>query len=295
MSTLLLGANGQLGRHLRAELDHPITCARERADHVCDLSDPAAVAALLNAVNPRRIVNAAAWTAVDDAEDHPDEAFRLNHDLPAALTTWCRAHDALLVHYSTDYVFSGHPGRPWREDDAVAPESVYGTTKLAGEQAVAASGCRALVLRTAWVYSALPGNFVSAILRRAASGEGLRVVSDQTGSPTWAGTLARATERLLETVAGDVRRPTLVHVAGRGRMSWHELALAAVQMAAERGIIPAEVAVEPITSDQWPQKAARPAWSVLDCSRYEQLAGEPLPECEQALAECLDQWSDAPC
>ncbi|MFW5927543.1 MAG: dTDP-4-dehydrorhamnose reductase, partial [Wenzhouxiangella sp.] len=244
MTTLLLGASGQLGRHLAARMPQTVTCARDGADHVCDLSDPASVADLLEKVRPGRIVNAAAWTAVDAAEDHPREAFRLNHDLPATLAEWCRRHDALLIHYSTDYVFSGNPGRPWREDDPVAPESVYGTTKLAGEQAVASSGCRALVLRTAWVYSALPGNFISAILRRAAAGEGLKVVSDQIGSPTWAGTLVGATLRLLESFADDIRRPTLLHVAGRGRMSWHELAVAAVQMAAERGIIPAEVAIE---------------------------------------------------
>ncbi|WP_376696899.1 dTDP-4-dehydrorhamnose reductase [Wenzhouxiangella sp. EGI_FJ10305] len=294
MTTLLLGANGQLGRHLRAEIDGMVTCARSGADHTLDLSDIESVPALLDRVRPDVIVNAAAWTAVDDAEAHESEAFRLNHDLPAALAGWCRGHDALLVHYSTDYVFSGEPGRPWREDDPVAPESAYGRTKLAGEQAIAISGCRALVLRTAWVYSALPGNFVSAILKRAGDGQDLKVVADQTGSPTWAGTLAQATRQLL-SLGQRVDRPELLHVSGQGAMTWHALAERAVQLAAERGIIPDIVGVEPIGSDQWPQKARRPAWSVLDGSRYEQLTGQRLPSCEQALTECLDRWSKAPC
>jgi len=294
MTTLLLGANGQLGRHLRAAIDGMVTCARSDADHVLDLTDSHALAALLERLRPEVIVNAAAWTAVDDAEDHESEAFRLNHDLPTALAEWCLGSDALLVHYSTDYVFSARPGRAWREDDPVAPESAYGRSKLAGEQAIATSGCRALVLRTAWVYSALPGNFVSAILKRAGEGRDLKVVADQTGSPTWAGTLARATQRLL-SLAGEVERPELLHVSAQGAMTWHDLALRAVQLAAGRGIIPGVVDVEPIGSEQWPQKAQRPAWSVLDGSRYEQFAGQPLPDCEQALAECLDQWSKAPC
>lgn len=295
MSCLLLGANGQLGRHLRARVTDLVTCARQDADVCCDLADPGALDDVLDSLQPRAIINAAAWTAVDDAEDHRDAAYGLNCDVPARLSSWCRDHDTLLVHYSTDYVFSGNPGRPWREDDPVAPESVYGASKLAGEQAITASGCRALVLRTAWVYSALPGNFLSAILKRAGQGGALRVVSDQVGSPTWAGTLATATEVLLDRVEQKVERPTLLHVAGKGAMSWHELASKAVQMAAERGIIESTVAVEPITSDQWPQKAKRPQWSVLDGSRYERMTGEPLPDATAALAECLEKWKDAAC
>lgn len=295
MSCLLLGANGQLGRHVRQHLAEVVTCARSQADFNCDLSDPGALVGVLDAVQPQIIINAAAWTAVDDAEDHRDAAFGLNRDLPGHLATWCKEQGALLIHYSTDYVFRGHPGRAWREDDPVGPESVYGQSKLAGEQAIAASGCRALVLRTAWVYSALPGNFLSAILKRAGQGDALRVVADQTGSPTWAGTLAAATVTLLETVAAGVERPVLLHVAGKGAMTWHEFALAAVQMAAERGIIETEVAVEPIASDQWPQKAKRPEWSVLDGSRYEELTGQSLPAVTEALAECLDRWKNAPC
>lgn len=295
MKRLLLGANGQLGRHLRHRLGDLVTCARSNADHRCDLSEGRAVDELLDSVRPHTIINAAAWTAVDDAEDQREAAFALNRDLPARLAAWCRHNDALLIHYSTDYVFSGNPGRPWREDDATAPESVYGASKLAGEQAVTDAACRALILRTAWVYSALPGNFLSAILKRAGQGGDLRVVADQTGSPTWAGTLAQATARLLDTVRPELSGPLLMHVAGQGAMSWYELASEAVQMAAERGIIDTAVAVEPICSDQWPQKARRPEWSVLDGTCYERITGQPLPEAKAALAECLDHWKDATC
>jgi dTDP-4-dehydrorhamnose reductase len=294
VTTLLLGANGQLGRHLRAEMPGLVTCARSDADHSLDLSHLDELRSLLDRLRPATILNAAAWTAVDDAEAHEAAAFRLNHDLPSALADWCRRSGSLLVHYSTDYVFSGNPGRPWREDDPVAPESVYGRTKLAGEQAIATSACRALVLRTAWVYSALPGNFVQAILRRAAQGQDLKVVADQTGSPTWAGTLARATRWLLD-LAGRVERPELLHVSGQGAMTWHDLAQRAVQMAAERGIISRIVDVDPISSAEWPQKARRPGWSVLDGSRFEQFTGRALPACEADLAECLNHWSDNPC
>lgn len=294
MSTLLLGAGGQLGRHLNARMAGLVTCARQGGDHAVDLSRFERVRELLDRAAPGVIVNAAAWTAVDDAEDNEAAALRLNGELPGLLAEWCRERGALLVHYSTDYVFSGAPGRPWRENDPVAPESAYGRTKLAGEQAIMASGCRALVLRTAWVYSALPGNFVSAILRRAGQGQALKVVADQTGSPTWAGTLAAATRRLLER-AGDVDRPLLMHVSGQGAASWYDLARRAVQLAAASGFIPEAVDVEPIGSDQWPQKATRPAWSVLDGGRYERFTGEPLPGWDDALAECLDRWSQAPC
>lgn len=294
MRTLILGAKGQLGRHLRHLLPQAETCARSQADHVLDLNDFQALSRLLDARQPQVILNAAAWTAVDAAEEQVDAAWALNRDLPAQLADWARGHDALLLHWSTDYVFSGQPGRAWREDDSPAPQSVYGKSKLAGEEAVMASGCRAFILRTAWVYSALPGNFISAILKRAADGQDLRVVDDQIGSPTWAGSLARAALPLLplgEALKGAVR----LHVSGQGAVSWHQLARTAVQLAVEHGIIPAMVNVEAIGGDEWPQKAQRPAWSVLDGSRYEKLTGQALPHWQDALEECLSSWRTPPC
>jgi dTDP-4-dehydrorhamnose reductase len=298
MKVLLTGAAGQLGRHLRATTPPSVslvTSSRRDADQPCDLTDFNAVSEMLERVRPDAIINAGAWTAVDAAEDEPDAAHRLNADLPGLLARWCGDQGAKLVTYSTDYVFSGQPQRPWRESDPTAPQSVYGRSKLAGEQAVMNTGASALIVRTAWVYSALPGNFLSAILARAARGEDLRVVADQIGSPTWAGSLARASWTLLRSMDDKSSGPEIVHAAGRGAMSWHEFAQLAVHRAAATGLIPGQVNVAPINSDQWPQKATRPAWSVLDCSRYADLTGEPLMDVESALAECLNQWSRAPC
>lgn len=296
MKVLLTGAGGQLGRHLRAAAPaglQVVTSARQAGDHPCDLTDPTALSAMLDAVRPDLIINAAAWTAVDAAEDHPDDAAAMNRDLPGALAGWCSDHDAVLLTYSTDYVFGGAGQRPWREEDLTAPNSVYGRTKLAGERAVIESGARAFIVRTAWVYSALPGNFVSAILARAERGEDLRVVADQVGSPTWAGELARASWIL--AAVERPRGPECLHVAGRGAMSWHEFACAAVQGAAASGLIKAPVAVAPISSADWPQRAQRPAWSVLDCSRYQQRTGDELMDIKTALDRCLAQWAQPPC
>ena len=298
MKVLLTGAAGQLGRHLIAAVPDDIelvTSKRQGGDYPCDLSDYQALARILRHVRPAAIINAAAWTAVDDAEDHSDMALKLNRDLPAALAGWCQANDVGLITYSTDYVFSGQPGRPWREDDPVAPESVYGLSKMTGEREVMLSGCRGLIVRTAWVYSALPGNFLSAILGRASSGQNLRVVDDQIGSPTWAGTLSQASWTLLQQVIGGLSSPELVHVAGQGAMSWHEFAELAVTRAAECGLIEQSVAVEPIRSDQWPQKARRPAWSVLDTNRFGELTGQRLDPVETALERCLEQWNRELC
>ena len=298
MKVLLTGAAGQLGRHLIASAPDGIelvTSKRRGGDYPCDLTDHQSVARILKHVRPAAIINAAAWTAVDDAEDHADMALKLNRDLPAALAGWCRANDAGLITYSTDYVFSGQPGRPWREDDPVAPESAYGLSKMAGEREVMLSGCRGLVVRTAWVYSALPGNFLSAILGRAASGQDLQVVNDQIGSPTWAGTLAQASWTLMNGALAGLSSPELVHVAGEGAMSWYDFADKAVTRGLERGLIERSVKVEPIGSDQWPQKARRPAWSVLDTHRYSEMTGEQIEPVEIALERCLEQWNCEPC
>ncbi len=296
---LLTGASGQLGRQLAPQLGARarLTCtARSRSERSCDLSDPDAAARLLDAVRPEIVVNCAAWTRVDDAEDDPQSAFALNRDLPAVLGQWCASHDALLIHYSTDYVFSGVGTRAWREEDPVGPVSVYGQSKLAGERTIAASGCRAVILRTAWLYSAEPGNFLRAILDRAREGERLRVVNDQIGSPTWAGSLARVTMRLLDR-AGQLPAGCLVfHAACQGRpMSWYEFARLALDEAGRRGIVSGRARVVPIESRDWPQKARRPAWSVLDAGRLEAFCGQNMDTVEDGLHACLDEMKKPTC
>lgn len=297
MRLLLLGADGQLGRHLSPRLSASgelVTSSRKHGDRPCDLTDSRQVLDLLNSVQPEVVINASAWTGVDAAEDQPQAARLLNAEVPERLARWCQQHEALLVHYSTDYVFDGQPGRAWREDDETAPASTYGRTKLDGELAIRASGARALILRTAWLYSAFPGNFLSAILSRAARGESLRVVSDQCGSPTWAGSLAEVSCDLLKLMqrrSDDDARAMVLHAVDRGQMSWHDFAVMAVHMAAESGLIERPVEVLAIDSDQWPQKARRPSWSVLDVGALEALLGRPLATTQRALAACFKQWN----
>ncbi|HEY7905337.1 MAG TPA: dTDP-4-dehydrorhamnose reductase [Wenzhouxiangella sp.] len=294
MRILLTGANGQLGRHLAPMLEahHELVLSTRAAT---DLTQPDAVDAMLEQHQPELVINTAAMTAVDAAEDEPVLADQLNHQLPDQLARWCGKHAAGLIHYSTDYVFSGQNERPWREDDPTDPQSVYGLTKHLGEQAIASHRVGALIIRTAWVYSALPGNFLSAILGKAKQGMALSVVNDQIGSPTWAGSLAHASARLIDGGHLPKDQVALLHIANQGAISWYEFACKAVELAAQMGVIDQAVPVEAVGSDQWPQKAKRPAWSVLDCSRYETLTGASMPAYQQALAECLSKWSEWRC
>ncbi|MEM1081253.1 MAG: dTDP-4-dehydrorhamnose reductase [Pseudomonadota bacterium] len=298
MRILLTGAAGQLGRHLKprlATLGEVVSTDLKGGDFRCDLSDRRLLDRTLQRVQPDLIVNPAAWTAVDRAEDEAEACFRLNRDMPSWLAAWCAQHDRLLVHFSTDYVFSGSISRGWREDDPPKPQSVYGRSKLEGEQALASSGARVLLLRTAWLYSHFPGNFLSAILGRAERGEHLRVVSDQTGSPTWAGHLAEACCRLLGRRNQLERGLNCFHVAGQGVFSWHQFASLAVQRAFELNLIDEAVQVDPIASASWPQKARRPEWSVLDCERFERFVGQTLPTVNEGLEACLQQWEQSVC
>jgi dTDP-4-dehydrorhamnose reductase len=304
MRILLTGARGQLGQHLAQRCPDSVELVQTDRDDgghstdgssdlvSCDLSDRAAVLGLLDEVAPDCIVNPAAWTAVDAAEDHESQALVLNRDLPTWLAEWCQVTGAALISYSTDYVFDGTPGRGWVESDPCRPQSAYGRTKRAGEEALLASGARCLILRTAWLHSALPGNFLTAILNRAAQSQDLKVVADQIGSPTWAGTLAEASWTLLDDLT-QFDEPTIMHVAGASAMSWHEFASRAVARAKRQGAVPESVQVDPIESADWPQKARRPAWSVLDCSRFERLTGTRLPDLDETLEECVKQWSQA--
>lgn len=299
MRILLTGAAGQLGRHLAgplARLGPVVPVARSGGvvpgARACDLADTTAVDALLDAERPQVVVNTAAWTDVDGAESRRARTMIMNRDLPARLAAWCARHHALLVHYSSDYVFDGSGRRPWRESDPTGPLNVYGESKLAGERAVSESGCRHLVLRTSWVYSRLPGNFLSAILDRARAGQPLQVVADQVGAPTWAASLAAATVHALAELDAGRGEPGLYHVACRGAWSWYEFACRAVAAAAARGALtPPEI--RSIPGSQWPQAARRPAYSVMDGTRFETVFDTAMPELEAAMNECIEEWMDS--
>ncbi len=295
MRILLPGANGQLGTELRrslAPLGEVVAATRDGklADgspcEVADLDQPRALAALVERVDPDVVVNAAAHTAVDRAETEREAAFRANAEAPRALAEACAARDALLVHYSTDYVFDGSGRRPWREGDPTAPLGVYGASKLAGEQAVRESGARHLVFRTSWVYAAHGRNFLLTMLRLARERDELRVVADQVGSPTPAAWIADATAAIL---AQPAQASGLWHLTAAGQASWHGFAEAIVQGAFERGLLERMPRVEPIATSDYPTPAARPAYSVLDNGRLRRDFGLEPPDWREGLARVLDE------
>ncbi len=293
MKILLLGANGQVGTELLrslAALGEVVAATRNgvlgdgRRCEAADFDLPGSLPALVARVAPDAVVNAAAYTAVDRAETEPDAAFRANAEAPAALAAACAERDALLVHYSTDYVFDGSADRPYRVDDATAPLGVYGASKLAGEQAVRASGARHLILRTAWVYAAHGHNFLLTMLRLAKEREVLRVVADQIGSPTPAPLIADVTARLLRADGG---RSGTWHLTTSGHTSWHGFAQAIFAGAVERGLLARAPEVIPIGTGDYPTPARRPAWSVLDNSALQRDFGLELPHWQEALSGVL--------
>lgn len=293
MRILLLGANGQVGHELRRTLaplgDVVCTTRSGRLDNgqsceTADLDVPESLPELVDRIAPDMVVNAAAYTAVDRAETERDAAFRANAGAPAALAAACAARDALLVHYSTDYVFDGAATRPYREDDPVGPISVYGQSKLAGEDAVRASSARHLIFRTAWVYADRGHNFMLTMLRLATQRDELRVVADQVGTPTPAALIAEVTAQIL---ARPFSGSGLWHLTAAGGTSWHGFAEAIVARAHALGLIARAPRVTPIATVEYPTPAARPASSRLDCSRLQADFGIVLPQWQDALQSVL--------
>lgn len=293
MRILLLGANGQVGHALRAALQPLGEVVAATRDGVAadgsaclraDLADPASLAQALAHAAPRLIVNAAAYTAVDRAEDEPQQAERINHQALAELGAWAAAQRARVVHYSTDYVFDGSAQRPYREEDATAPLGVYGRSKLAGEQALRASGADHLILRTAWVYAPRGHNFLRTMLRLARERDELRVVADQVGAPTPAHWIAQASAHVLARWRDHSHT---LHVVAAGRASWHGFASAIVARAHARGLLARVPRVVPIASADYPTRARRPACSVLDCTRLRDRFGLELPDWTVGLDEVL--------
>ena len=303
MNILLLGANGQVGHALREPLAAlgGLTCATRTgrldggADCLqADLADAASLARALDASEARIIVNAAAYTAVDRAEDEPAQADRINHLALAEIGAWAARQAALVVHYSTDYVFDGRSDRPWQEDDATAPLGVYGRSKLAGEEALRDSGAQHLILRTAWVYAARGQNFLRTMLRLAAERDELRVVDDQIGAPTPASWIARTTASVLQRwLAMDKHeRETACgtyHLTASLRCSWFAFASAIMREAQGAGLLARIPKLTPIASSDYPTRAQRPAFSVLDNARLALVFGQHLPPWESGLREVIGE------
>jgi len=249
-----------------------------------DLSIPGDVRKPILEFQPAVVINAAAYTAVDKAESEPEVAHAINATAPGLMAGTCEEIGAALVHYSTDYVFDGSAGRPYTENAGVAPRSVYGRTKLAGERAVMAATDRYVILRTAWLYSHVGHNFLKTMLRLAETQSSVRVVADQTGSPTYAWDLAQATVSVVNSLAtGRDDAYGLYHATNAGVTTWHGFASRIFQLAGHENM-----QVEPITTDEYPTPAPRPAYSVLSCEHLAEVFSLRLPNWEDAAARCIE-------
>lgn len=295
MKILLLGANGQVGWELQralAPLGEVIAChAKTPAPHGADFSRPATLGALVQRMQPALIVNAAAHTAVDKAESEPELAQALNATAPGILAEQARTLGALLVHYSTDYVFDGSGSTARDEAAAPNPLSVYGRSKRDGEQAIQASGCRHLILRSSWIYAARGGNFARTMLRLAGERDELRVVDDQIGAPTGADLLADVTAHAVRAILRDEGLCGLYHCTARGETSWHGYARLLIERARAQGqpLRVAPEAIRPITTAEYPTPAKRPLNSRLDCSRLTRAFGLHLPPWQHGVQRLLTE------
>lgn len=292
MRIVLLGGNGQIGWELRralAPLGEIVALERSGDDELCaDLEKPESMRGALRRIRPDVIVNAAAYTDVDRAESEREHATRINAEGAALLGAEAKRLDARLVHYSTDYVFDGGGSRAWNEDDTPAPINVYGRTKLEGEEVVRASGCRHLILRTQWVYSARRRNFVKSMLEAAAARDALEVVDDQTGAPTGADLVADVTAHMLRATHGDAGFGTY-HVAARGETTWYGFARFLIEHARRAGwpLRLTEAEIAPISSDLWPTAARRPRNCRLSVERLEQTFGLRMPDWRAGVVRVL--------
>lgn len=293
MKILLLGKDGQVGWQLQRSLaPHGEVVACARAD--CDLSNQDQIRSVIHAVKPTVIVNATAYTAVDKAESEPGLAHRINAEAPGILAEEARQLDALLVHYSTDYVYDGNKSSPYVETDPTAPQSVYGRSKLAGEDAIRAAGGRSIIFRTSWVFGARGGNFVKTILRLAREKESLSVVADQIGSPTPAALIATvsgiALAMLKQGRGLDSSESRLYHLAAARPVSWCEFARTIVGLAGQAPGFDLRLkpeAIKAITTAEYPTPARRPANSRLDCRKLENDFGLQMPDWQPYLERML--------
>ena len=276
---LLTGARGQLGRELAAvlpALGDVVACDRS----TLDLADPASIVDVVRRVRPQIIVNAAAYTGVDRAETERETALAINARAPGVLADEARRAHAVLIHYSTDYVFDGRRTTPYDESAPTHPINAYGESKLAGEQAISASGASAITLRTSWVYGRHGQNFLMTMQNLATRRSHLRVVADQTGVPNWSRSIARATARIIGEAGEHLAdRAGLYHLSATGSTTWHGFARAILDGR--------DVEVTPIASVDYPTPARRPAYGVLDSTRFARTFGFALPHWQTLLQECL--------
>jgi len=283
LTVLITGSDGQLGNEFRkASVSYPhyhfiFTDVAE-----LDITDAEQIEHFFSHYDIDVVINCAAYTAVDRAEEEPEKAMLINRDAVAVMVQACKKHDAYLVHISTDYVFDGNNQSPYTEIDLTNPTSSYGRSKLAGENTMLECLQKGMIIRTSWLYSSFGSNFVKTILTKGAELGKLKVVSDQFGCPTYAYDLALA---ILEIVpmAISSNRVEIYHYSNEGTCSWYEFAKAALEMANVSCL------VSPIISDEYPQRAPRPHYSVMDKSKIKKHFGIAIPEWKKSLAECVER------
>ena len=297
-TSLILGDQGQVAYELKRELatlGRVITLSRNTQPLAIDLAEQTDFASLLKQTKPDCIINAAAYTAVDKAEQESELAQRINAKAVGELAQAAAQANIPLIHYSTDYVFDGSASIPYSEDHPTNPQGAYGQSKLAGEQAITASGASHLILRTSWVYGTRGGNFLRTMRRLAREREELSVVADQTGCPTWSRHIAQATAQIVIQVK---RNPSLIsehsgiyHLVSSGQGTWHEFATAIIEHQRQHESIACQ-RILPITTVQFPTPAKRPAYSVLNTDKLAATFGIRLPDWREALSQVnveLDQ------
>jgi len=290
---LVLGKTGQVGEALvglLGECGEVIACGRDDID----LTDPDSIRQKIRQIRPDVIINAAAYTFVDQAEQEPDLAYAINAHAPGILAKEAKDAGALLIHYSTDYVFDGKGTTPYQEDDTPNPLNVYGHSKWEGEKAIQAVGGSYIIFRTSWVYGCLGSNFLLTMLRLAKEKTNLRIVADQVGAPTWSHAIAQMTVKVLMPLMDKLDNPDLLepymgifNLTAAGQVSWHGFAEAIFSYTKKNGKRVPEL--EPITTAEYPQAATRPQFSVLANTRFQDTFGLQMPGWQSSLDECLEQ------
>ena len=283
MNILVTGCKGQLGTELQK------IAARDKQHQwmftdvdTLDICNKTAVEACFDEHHIEACINCAAYTAVDKAEDEPELATLINAFAPKVLAKACLRHNALLIHISTDYVFGGDANEPYKIDDPINPQSVYGSTKAEGERLIRESGCNYMIVRTAWLYSSVGKNFVKTMLMLGDTKEEINVVADQKGCPTWAHDLAVALVTLLNKNGKNKVHETF-HFTNEGQITWHDFATAIMEIGGKK------CKVNPITTEQYPTKAKRPAYSVLDLSKIKAYAEIEIPDWRESLVKCMEE------
>ena len=283
----LLGANGQVGSYLQKQLLGVYEVSSLNKQQL-DLMNTESIYDVLAKTNADLIINAAAYTAVDAAEDDEENAYLINRDAVAKIAEFSQNNDVPFIHYSTDYVFPGDADSPYSELDKTQPRSVYGASKLAGEQAVLEASAPAVILRTSWVYSNVGKNFYNTMKRLAAERDELKVVADQVGAPTFAGSIAEGTKQLVSNIFEQGKllesQKGVYHFTCGGQTSWHGFASELLSLNGFE-----HVKIHPIATSEFPTPAKRPAYSVLDNSKLAEVFSIHLPDWQQALKSCVDE------